>query len=414
MMKKKRKIFKWLVLTSTTVLVLAGLTLAAVALIPFSPIHRLVRPIPDQTAYKLDEKVGVYRNGDGRELMVTWGSYGGLTVNEYAPVAGGDLVPLSADACDWKPYSVKEEYRVTFRRDPAGNVTGMSWADAKGQPHSAARLERPPYEQAEVRFRNGGVELVGLLLTPAGPGPHPGVVFVHGSGTSIRDYLCYLQTADYLARHGCVVLVPDKRGSGKSGGDWLTSSFADYADDALAGVGLLAGVAAVDPQRIGLLGVSQGGWILPLAAARSGRVRFIVSYSGSATVLDDTMRYENAQGLRDSGVPRWLVPVVEPAIASQIRKNHGSFWKLNGWFDPLPYWQKLAVPALVLNGELDKNVPVAKSTAILEAVRRLNPKAEITIRVFPGCGHGMEDPRTRGIREDCLALTADWIGRVTL
>ena len=413
-MSRKQKVFKVLAIALAAVVALAGLALAAAALIPFSPVRPLVRPIPDQSAFKLAEKVGVYRAGTGRELMVTWGSYGGLTVNEFAPVTGGDLVPVSAEAFTWKPYGVKKEYDATFRRDPAGKVIALQWLDAQGRQQSAERLESPPYEQAEVRFRNGAVELAGLLLTPAAPGPHPGVVFIHGSGTSIRDFLCYLQTADYLARHGCVVLVPDKRGCGKSGGDWLTSTFADYAADALAGADLLAGVAAVDPGRVGLLGVSQGGWILPLAAAKSERVRFIVSYSGSATVLDETMRYENACNLRDAGVPGFLLPVVAPAIASQIRKNHGTFWKLNGWFDPLPYWQKLSVPALVLNGELDKNVPVRKSTAILEEARRLNPKADITIRVFSGCGHGMEDPRTRGIREQALALTAEWIRSLEL
>jgi pimeloyl-ACP methyl ester carboxylesterase len=409
-----KKIIKIAGIVLVAVLVLAGLALAAVALIPFSPIRPEVRNIPDQTAFKLDEKAGLYKSDDGRELMLTWGSYGGLTVNNFCPAQGGDLVPVDADTFTWKPYRLKEEYRVIFQRDPSGKVVGLNWTDAKGRPRSATRLEPPAYGQAEVRYRNGGVELVALLMTPSSPGPHPAAVFIHGSGRSFRDYLSYLQTADYLARRGCAVLLPDKRGCGKSGGEWLTSSFGDYADDALAGVDLLAGVAAVDPQRIGLIGVSQGGWILPLAAAKSPRVRFIVSISGSATVLDETMRWENAQGIRDAGVPRWLAPLIEPVIASQIRKNHGEFWKLNGWFDPLPYWLKLSVPALVLNGELDKNVPVTRSVAILESVRQQNKKAEITIMIFAGSHHGLEDPRTGEIRADSLSSMAEWIRRVTL
>jgi hypothetical protein len=110
-----------------------------------------------------------------------------------------------------------------------------------------------------------------------------------------------------------------------------------------------------------LIGVSQGGGILPLAADRSGSVRFIVSVSGSATVLDETMRYEISSDLKDKGVPGWLVWAVEPVISRRVRRSHGEFWKLNGFFDPLPYWRKLSIPALVLNGALDKNVPVAAS-----------------------------------------------------
>lgn len=413
-MKKKRKIVKWLIVSATTVLVLGALALAAAALIPFSPIRPEVRHIPNQAAFRLDEKVGLYKTDDSHELLVTWGSYGGLTVNDFAPLTGGDLVPIAANSFTWKPYYKKEEYRVAFQRDPGGRITGMRWQDANGRQRSAVRIEPPAYEQKEVRWHNGEVELVGLLLTPAVMGPHPGVVFVHGSGRSFRDYLYYLQTADYLARHGCAVLLPDKRGCGKSGGEWLTSTFADYAKDALAGIRLLAATGNIDPARIGLIGVSQGGWVLPLAASMSERVRFIVLNSGSATVLDDTMRYENVCNLRDAGVPGLLVPLVAPAIASQIRKNHGEFWKRNGWFDPLPYWLKLSIPALVLNGELDRNLPVKKSVAILEEVRRRNPEADITVKVFPDSGHGLEEGEKSGIRADCLQLMADWIHKATM
>lgn len=412
-MPRTKNTLKVVLIVFAVAMALFGLGLAAAALIPFSPIKPEARQIPDQSAFKLDEKVGLYWDDAGHELMVTWGSYGGLTVNEFAPLQGGDLQPVSADAFSWKPYYKKEQISVEFLRDPAGNVTGMGWSDVQGRRRSAARLASPAYKQAEVRYRNKDVELVGLLLTPATSGPHPAVVFVHGSGRSFRDYLYYLQTADYLARHGCAVLLPDKRGCGKSGGEWLTSTFEEYAGDALAGIDLLSGVKAIDPQRIGLLGVSQGGWVLPLAASLSEKVRFLILNSGSATVLDETMRYENVCNLRDAGVPGLLIPVVAPAIASQIRKNHGVFWKNNGWFDPLPHWLQLKVPALALNGELDRNVPVAKSVAILEAVRRRNPDADITIRVFPGSGHGLEEGQKSGIRRDCLELMANWITQKT-
>ena len=91
-----------------------------------------------------------------------------------------------------------------------------------------------------------------------------------------------------------------------------------------------------------------------------------------------------------------------------IQQKHGSTR-----VSALPYWLKLSVPALVLNGELDQNVPVKKSVAILEAVRRQNRKAEITIQVFSGSHHGLEDPRTGEIREDSFSSMAAWILRVT-
>jgi len=418
-MKRAKQILKILFFALTGVLALAGLTLAGFALIPPKPLKPSHPQIPDQSAFKLDEKVGWYQTDDDRRLMLTWGSTGGLTINEFAPIDGGDLVPVNADQYLWKPYYLKEEYRVTFQHDAGGKVTGMQWADAAGRQHDAARLEGHAYDQAEVRYRNGGVELVGLLMTPLAEGPHPAVVFVHGSGNSIRDYSYYLHMADHLARQGCIVLLPDKRGCGKSGGEWLTSSFEDYAGDALAAVDLLTGVEAVDGGRIGLVGISQGGWILPLAASKSERVRFIVSVSGSATILDETMRHEISADMRDKGVPGWAISIVEPVVSSRVRKSHGEFWRLNGYFDPLPYWKKLSIPALVLNGRLDKNVPVPASLARLEEVRRSNGKADIAFQTYDESGHCLvdpltgRDPRLAGARQDALDLMTEWIQTAT-
>ena len=203
--------------------------------------------------------------------------------------------------------------------------------------------------------------------------------------------------------------MPDKRGCGKSGGEWLFSSFDDYANDALAAVDFLESVPAINPEQIGLIGMSQGGFVLPLAANKSKKVRFLVSFSGSATTIEKTLRFEVSEEIKDGGAPGWLVPLIEPIFSRRAKKRNGDFWRINGSFDPLPYWRKLSIPALVINGKKDKNVPVKESIAILETVRKENKNAEITIQLYENSGHGLEDPRTHWTREDCLAAMAKWI-----
>src|SRR5262245_12024378 len=74
--------------------------------------------------------------------------------------------------------------------------------------------------EEEVAYRHGEVALAATLHLPAGEGPFPAVVIAHGSGSSDRSNAWTAAYARDLAARGVAVLHPDKRGSGKSGGDW--------------------------------------------------------------------------------------------------------------------------------------------------------------------------------------------------
>jgi len=73
--------------------------------------------------------VGWYQTDDDRRLMLTWGSTGGLTINEFAPIDGA-ISSRQRGPISMETYYLKEEYRVTFQRD-AGASRGMQWADAR-------------------------------------------------------------------------------------------------------------------------------------------------------------------------------------------------------------------------------------------------------------------------------------------
>jgi cephalosporin-C deacetylase-like acetyl esterase len=119
-----------------------------------------------------------------------------------------------------------------------------------------------PYDTIDVSFRNGPVTLSGTLCIPRAPGQHPAVVLLQGSGGETR-WGTNRFIADRFARAGIAALVYDKRGSGASTGDWKVSSYDDLANDAVAGIDLLASRPDVDAKLIGLHGHSEGGIIAP-------------------------------------------------------------------------------------------------------------------------------------------------------
>lgn len=263
----------------------------------------------------------------------------------------------------------------------------------------------------EVSFTNQAqdLQLAGMLFVPEGEGPFPAVVFIHGSGTSRRDNPWYLSVAQHLQENGIVVLLPDKRGSVKSEGDWRTSSFEDLATDTVAAVNYLRQQDEVAIDRIGLIGMSQGGHIVPLAASQSSEVSFLIDVVGAAVPMRGQLVYEENHNLRQMGFLPGISNLIAYPAAWSIREvRQKEFWDLIGDYDPLPYWQSLEVPGLVLFGEQDTNVSSAKSAALLQSL----PKDNIEVIVYEGSGHGLEDPAVQDafvFRQDALQAMTEFI-----
>ena len=117
-----------------------------------------------------------------------------------------------------------------------------------------------------------------MYLPLSGP-PAPAVVFVHGAGAAVRGDR-YHELARHFARKGVAALIYDKRGCGASTGDWTRAGMHDLAEDALACVRLLRGRADVNPNRVGLWGLSQGASVIPIAAGRTPNVAFLIAVGG--------------------------------------------------------------------------------------------------------------------------------------
>lgn len=267
----------------------------------------------------------------------------------------------------------------------------------------------------EIRFQNEAhdLELGGMLFVPEGDGPFPAAVVIHGSGASRRDNGWYLTLTQYLQENGILVLLPDKRGSEQSEGDWRTASFEDLSTDTLAAVNFLTNQGDAAVSGIGVIGLSQGGHIAPLVADQAGNISFVVNIVGGAVPMHDLLLYEETNNLRELGViPGVSDLLAYPATWSITKVRQREFWEAIGNFDPVPYWQRLSVASLVLYGENDANVPSRKSAAILRSLDNPN----IKVNIYEGSGHALESPEGEGtsiFREDALRDIRDFINSST-
>ena len=178
-------------------------------------------------------------------------------------------------------------------------VAGSVDFNAAGARLSGRAVPRRRLRQLEVRFTSGTAVLSGTLTLPPGPGRHPAVAFVHGSGATERAYLPDLQAL--LVRNGVAVLAYDKRGIGQSSGSYPgespTAGAIDVlARDAASAARFLRSQPEIDPARVGLAGHSQAGWIAPLAGSRDPVIRFLVIFSGPAVTADENDLYQDLTG----------------------------------------------------------------------------------------------------------------------
>lgn len=149
-------------------------------------------------------------------------------------------------------------------------------------------LAQGSYESREVVFSNDTVRLAGTLTMPNSRKPVKAVVILSGTGQQDRDgsmgkVKMFADVAQYLSERGIAVLRTDDRGTGKSTGNYMAATTADFAADALAGIAFLKNQKGIDPKNIGLLGHSEGGAAMAIAASNSKDVKFLVSMAGLAT-----------------------------------------------------------------------------------------------------------------------------------
>ena len=170
----------------------------------------------------------------------------------------------------------------------------------------ACARQPQPARVEEITFQSGEFTLVGDLRTPAGSGPFPLVIFVHGHapGATRTMFGMYLPIMERMLRAGYAVFSWDNPGAGASTGTisdfQLTQQHAQIVLDAIE---VMKAHPDIDPDRIGLWGVSMAGWVMPRVLMASDDVAFMICQScGSMSGQDEMVFQTVAQGYC-GGVP---------------------------------------------------------------------------------------------------------------
>lgn len=285
------------------------------------------------------------------------------------------------------------------------------------------QIVEPPFDYTyeNIKFHNeeADIHLAGTLTIPNGEGPFPLAVLVSGSGPQDRNseilgHKPFLVMADYLSSNGIAVLRYDDRGVKSSEGRFTESTSADFATDAAAALQYAQSLDRIDPDRVGLIGHSEGGMIAPKVAADYGNTDFIVSIAGPGIPIAQLMTIQNKKifaklGMSEEGQsimedklpgiyaivnqdeePKELfdtlikeVKIFYDALPEEDQKMLGksssayytaiSTTFFTKWFryflayDPSPSWQKVTCPVLALNGSEDIQVTSKEN---LEAIKK--------------------------------------------
>jgi dienelactone hydrolase len=251
----------------------------------------------------------------------------------------------------------------------------------------------------EVEFESHGVKLSGSLVLPASGRIEAAVVFIHGSGKQTRD----MRSAARFAAQGIAALVYDKRGAGRSGGEYegqqsvSEKNIVLLADDAVAALEALATHPALRGVPLGLTGISQAGWIAPVAALRSGQAKFLVLWSGPVCKVSE----EDIFSKYTRDLEGRTAPPYQEALAARKEKY---VWPgfLGRDTDALEDLGRLSVPGLWIFSDNDGSVPVDLSIARLQALRQSGHRYDYAL--FSGLGHNNMD--------HTFTVATDWIKRL--
>lgn len=251
-----------------------------------------------------------------------------------------------------------------------------------------AQTALKPINQADfvmdsVKFNSAGVTLEGTIFIPKHP--YAAIVLVHGSGQEKR----MLRMASLLATNGIAVITYDKRGVGKSGGEYagpeVGTNNIDSANlnllalDASAAANTLLAQLPAKHGPLGLMGFSQAGWIIPIAATKNPKVSFMILFSGPVVTTLEQLRFQ----FYTAGNSRFWDEHTEAEAREHIHSDPDRY-QFAGT-DPRDALAKLSIRGLWLYGGKDIQAPVALSIEHLNALKAAGKHYDY--QLFPELGH---------------------------
>jgi dipeptidyl aminopeptidase/acylaminoacyl peptidase len=267
---------------------------------------------------------------------------------------------------------------------PASEYDALTIASLRARSYGAGEftVERTlqvtdAFTRTLIRFDSDGLTQYGFMNTPKGDGPFPVVLVLHGyvNPATYRTPYGYTQRyADYLARQGFLVIHPDYRGHGRSGGEaeGSTNLFrTGYAIDVLNLIAHVKKLPNAKPDAIGLLGHSMGGGIAQRVIAVNPSVKAAVLYGSMSG--DERLNTDQIKNVFRDGID--YLP--EDDVPAEL------------WADisPINFLSDVTAAIEIHHGERDPQVPVAWSRDLNEKLVALGKDA--TLFEYPRAGHSL-------------------------
>ena len=259
-----------------------------------------------------------------------------------------------------------------------GKIVGFLIQPAPPPPAPAVAADAS-FHETDFSVGEGERALPGTLAMPNGEGPFPAVVLVHGSGPQDRDETIgankpFLDIARGLAAQGIAVLRYEKRTKARPQ-DFAGGAFGiddETTDDAVLAVDALRKAPGIDPNRVFVLGHSQGGMMAPRIAAKSGHVAglvllaapsrplldIVIEQNRRLAVLDDGKTSDAERAAIDNLIEQVRLtrdPKTDPSTKTVLGLPVG-YWRSVDALDPVKEAETDALPMLVLQGARDIQV----------------------------------------------------------
>ncbi|MDQ0592550.1 alpha-beta hydrolase superfamily lysophospholipase [Chryseobacterium ginsenosidimutans] len=259
----------------------------------------------------------------------------------------------------------------------------------------------PNFTTKNIKFLSEEDSLAGTIFKP--DHPTAAVVIIHGSGQEKR----MTEFATLLAENGIAVFTYDKRGVGESGGTYagpeVGTNNVDAQNlnllslDASAAVNVLSKNLSNNKIAIGLIGGSQAGWIIPLAAEKNKKVKFMAIFSGALITVKEQLRF---QFYTNGNTNFWDTHTEEDARKHTMTDpDKYEFIDTN----PTDTLSKLSIPGLWIYGGKDIQVPVNLSIENLNALKSKGKHYEY--KLFPALGHNTAFSKDEEPMKDVIKWT---------
>ena len=286
----------------------------------------------------------------------------------------GQRVAFSASS----PVSLSEVYVSDVKNFSPRALTNMT--------EQAKQFTLGTREVISWKSQDGAV-IEGVLIKPANfdsSKKYPLLCIIHGGPTGIdRPSLLGPDTryypADIWAARGALILKVNYRGSAGYGEAFRKLNVRNLgvgdAWDVLSGVDYLIGKGWVDPQKVGCMGWSQGGYISAFLTTSSDRFAAI---SVGAGISNWATYYYNTD--------------ITPFTINYLGKDPAEDPEIYQKTSPMSYIKKARTPTLIQHGEFDRRVPIANAYELRQGLEDRGVKVEMV--VYKGYGHGITKPRS--------------------